>query len=109
MLSNKFLVMLGVMYSFPPGYCTLKIYSATLVTIFILPPGRRKHLLEAWLVQRHVLSAVQTLGVQALSATVEGIEPSSMPQGRRTSSSPGTYCCGVRRMSAAFATVSGLH
>jgi hypothetical protein len=98
-----------MMWSSYTGSHTLKGYSAISVASFISPPRRTNHLLETRLVCQHVLSTVPTPEVQALSATVEGIEPSSMPLQMRTLLMPRTYWCGGGRMSVALATVSGLH
>ena len=99
----------GVMWSSHAGSCTLKGYSTPSFACFILPLRRTNCLLEVWPVCQHMSSAVPTPEVQALSATVEGIELSSMPLWRRLLSTPRTYWRRGGQMTVALATVFGLH
>jgi hypothetical protein len=100
----------GVMWSSHAGSCTLKGYSTPSFACFILPLRRTNCLLEVWPVCQHMSSAVPTPEVQALSATVEGIELSSMLLWRRLSLTPRMFWHGGGRLlSVALATVSGLH
>jgi hypothetical protein len=84
-------VMPGVMRSSCAGSCTLKGYSATPVACFISPPGRTNLLWDARPLRGHGSSLVTTPKVQALSATVDGMEPFSMPLRRMSSSMPMMY------------------
>ncbi len=107
-LRSEFLAMPGVMCSSCAGSRTLKGYSATLVACFISPPGRINLLWDAWPVRGHGSSLVPTPEVQALSATVDGMEPSSMPLRRMSSSTPMMYCLVWGRLVAMLAIVSVL-
>ena len=78
-------MMPGLMCSSCAGSCTLKGYSATSVACFISPPGRINLLWDARPVRGHGSFLVPTPKVQALSATVDGMEPSSMPLRRMLS------------------------
>ncbi len=101
-------MMPGVMCSFCAGSRTLKGYSATLVACFISPPGMINLLWDARLVRGHGSSLVPTPKVQALSATVDGMEPSSMPLHKILSSTPMMYCLVWGRLVAMLAIVSVL-
>jgi hypothetical protein len=107
-LRSEFSVMPGVMCSSCAGSCTLKGYSATSVACFISLPGRINLLWDARPVRGHESSSVPTLKVQALSATVDGMEPSSMPLCRMLSSTPMMYCLVWGRLVAMLATMSVL-
>ena len=97
-----------VMCSSCAGSRTLKGYSATLVACLISLPGRTNLLWEAWPVRGHGSSLVPTPKVQALSATVDGMEPSSMPL-RMMSSPKLMMCCfGWGRLVVMLNNVLGL-
>ena len=101
-------MMPGLMCSSCAGSCTLKGYSATSVACFISPPGRTNLLWDARPVRGHGSSLVPTPKVQALSATADGMGPSSMPLHRMLSSTPMMYCLGWGRLVVVLAIVSGL-
>ncbi len=103
MLNNEFLVMLGVMCSSCAGALTLNGYSAILVALTILPPGRTNFFLDARPVRQHGLFNLLTPEVHPLSTTVEGMAPFSKPRQSRSSSSPMTYHREVGALSLMFA------
>ncbi len=73
--------------------------------LFISLPGRINLLWDAQSVHRHGSSLVPTPKVQALSATVDGMEPSSMPLRRISSLMPMMYCLVWGRLVAMLAIV----
>jgi hypothetical protein len=107
-LRSKFSVMSGVMCSSCAGSRTLKGYSATSVACFISLPCRINLLWDARPVRGHGSSSVRTPEVQALSATVDGMEPSSMLLCRMSSLTPMMYCLVWGRLVAMLAIVSVL-
>ncbi len=76
-----------------------------MVACFISPPGRINLLWDARPVCGHGSSSVPTPEGQALSATVDGMEPSSMPLHRMSSSMPMMYYLVWRRLVAMLAIV----